>query len=63
MEGPEFITSKTLKEKETDIWEKQMESKISKTGEKSKIFVPKSAAQLINNKRSQNFRGWLYTAL
>jgi hypothetical protein len=65
MEGPEYITHKPLKESEYIIFDKHNYDKNARfpPRENLKPFVPKSASQLINNKRSINFRSWLNTAL
>lgn len=65
MEGPEYITHKPLKESEFVIFEKHNYDKNTRFPPKENLkpFVPKNASQLINNKRSINFRGWLSTAL
>jgi len=64
LEGPEFISHKSMKDKEFIIYEKHNEGHLSKFPPGgSKAFIPKAAAQLITNKRSQNFRNWLHTAL
>ena len=65
MEGPEYITHKPLKESEYIIFEKHNYDKNSRFPPRDNVkpFVPKSASQLINNKRSITFRGWLNTAL
>lgn len=65
MEGPEYMAHKPLKDSEFSIFEKHNYDKNTRfpASEKLKPFVPKSAAQLINNKRSANFRNWLNTAL
>lgn len=65
MEGPEFISHKPLRESEYILYDKHNAEKNTRFPPKDSLkpFQPKSAAQLINNKRSQNFRSWLHTAL
>lgn len=65
METPDFISQKVLRENEFAIFDRHNPDKGSRfpPQEAAKAFQPKSAAQLINNKRSQNFRGWLHSAL
>lgn len=73
MEPPSMVSQKTLTAQEYDIYKKTeagsweylmqiIKEPMDRQAHKMN-FLSKSAAELVHNKKSQNFRAWLHTAL